>query len=98
MRRCVIQPSSCRHKYAAPCCRECPETDCLSRCENTPERCRCWRDGPPTQPKERKTKLDRAEIVRLHKQGLLQREIAERLGCSTSGVSAVLRELEVGHG
>lgn len=39
--------------------------------------------------------MDREEIVRLYKSGLLQYQIASRLKCSTSGVSAVLKEMGV---
>jgi len=92
VRRCNIPPTGCRHKYAAPCCADCAEDGCAARCQNHPDRCRCWRDGPPLRPRERTGKLDRAAILRLREAGLLQREIAERLGCSPSGVSAVLRQ------
>lgn len=92
MRRCTIPPASCRHQYTTPCCRDCRDIECKSRCQNDPARCHCWEDQPSAKRRGRLTKLDRVEISRLYDQGLLQRDIAERLGCSKSAVSAVLRE------
>lgn len=91
MRRCNIPPASCVHRYTTPCCKDCHETACETRRQNDPARCKCWTDRAPAKPKDRATRLDAAEIIRLHDAGLLQREIAERLGCSRSGVSAVLK-------
>lgn len=93
MRRCKIEPPSCKG-YGQPCCKSCPDELCEARCLNDPQWCGCWEEGPP--PRERRDKLDREAIFRLHSQGLLQREIAAWLGCSKSGMSAVLREREEG--
>lgn len=93
MKRCKIAPPSCKQP-GQPCCKSCSDKLCGARCLNDPKWCFCWDEGPLPRNRERRTKLDRAEIFRLHNQGLLQREIAERLGCSQSGVSAVLLERE----
>ena len=93
MRRCNIPPPSCKHRYSTPCCKDCKEAGCETRCQNDPARCHCWADRPPSQRKERPARLDREAILRLYGLGLLQKEIAERLGCSRSSVSAVLHEM-----
>ena len=95
MRRCKTAPPRCRQP-GKPCCADCQDKTCQDRCWNDPKRCGCWDEGPLPKKRERETRLDRAEIYRLHGQGLLQREIAARLGCSNSSVSAVLRERKEG--
>lgn len=94
MRRCNIPPPSCRHRYSTPCCRDCREADCESRCLNDPARCYCWSDKPPRQKRERR--VDTLQISWLYSQGLTQAQIAQWLGCSRQTVGAVLRELGVG--
>lgn len=42
-----------------------------------------------------KSKLDDNEIIKLHNEGLLHREIAERLGCSTCTITQHLNKLGV---
>lgn len=93
MRRCNIPPPSCRHKYAAPCCKDCREADCPTRCQNDPARCRCCSEGPPR--KKRKRKTDSLKISWLYSQGLTQVQIAEMLGCNRKTVGAILREMGV---
>lgn len=97
MRRCNIAPTTCRHGCAAPCCKDCREADCESRCLNDPSRCGCWADKPPRRkmPDWHRDKFDRDQIYRLHQQGLSQKKIAERMGCSTSTVSSALRERRI---
>lgn len=98
MRRCKTAPPRCQQP-GKPCCADCPDKTCQDRCWNDPRRCGCWEDGPLPQKRERGTRLDRAEIFRLHEKGLLHREIAARLGCSVSGVGRVLSgEGGGGHG
>lgn len=97
MRQCKIA-SGCKLAHH-PCCADCRDRTCDRRCWNSPDRCGCWVEDSPSRAKVRQTKIDRQKLLRLHKQGLLQKEIAQRLGCSPSTVSAALRELEVtGHG
>lgn len=96
MRQCKI-PSGCKLP-AHPCCADCKET-CEARCLNSPKRCGCWAVVPVPQSgggsHGRKSALDLERLLILHDQGLLQREIAQSLGCSTSSVSAALRKLGV---
>lgn len=92
MKWCKIAPGKCK-RPGSPCCRSCTDKTCQVRCLNDPEWCGCfWEDNPLPRNKPR---LNREEIVRLYKSGLLQYQIAARLGCSTSGVSAVLKEMGV---
>lgn len=93
MRRCNISPPSCRHRFTAPCCKDCQETGCPNRCLNDPGICGCWRDGPPCQKRERK--VNSLQAVWLHEQGLTQSEIAKQLGCSRNTVGTILREMGV---
>lgn len=95
MRRCKI-PAGCKLPHH-PCCADCKDKACKARCWNSPNRCGCWENAPGSKGpiRERKSKLDTEELLRLHKQGLLQREIALRLGCSSSTVSAALRKMGV---
>ena len=90
MRRCKIAPSSCKQPDKL-CCKGCPDKLCKSRCLNDPKWGGCWDEAPPPRKREPRDRLDREAIFRLHSQGLLQREIAAWLGCSKSGVSAVLQ-------
>lgn len=94
MRLCSIAPTTCRHRYSTPCCRDCREADCEGRCLNDPSRCGCWADKPPRQkmPDSHRGKIDREQIYRLRQQGLSQREIAERVGCCPTTVSNALHE------
>lgn len=97
MRRCKIAPNVCTQP-GKPCCSDCADKACQSRCLNNPKRCGCWEDSSELLPRKRglKPTLDRDEIVRLYKTGgLLQYQIALQLGYSTSGVSKVLREMGV---
>ena len=90
MKWCKIAPGKCK-RPGGPCCKNCVDKTCRVRCLNDPRWCGCfWEDKPLPRNKPR---LDREEIARLYEAGLLQREIASRLGCSTSGVSAVLKEI-----
>lgn len=93
MRQCRIA-SVCRLAHH-PCCADCKDRTCDRRCWNSPERCGCWVESGPSQAKVRQTKVDRQKLLRLHKQGLLQKDIARRLGCSPSTVSAALRGMGV---
>lgn len=93
MRRCKI--ASCCKLAHHPCCADCKDKTCTVRCWNSPECCGCWEDSSPVSKRSRKSKIDRQELLRLHGQGLLQREIAQRVGCSASSVSAALRKMGV---
>ena len=90
MRRCDIPPGTCRHSWTTPCCKDCGDTACGSRCQNTPERCGCWSDKPPKQERERK--VDPLQVVRLYGSGLTQAEIAGRLECNRKTVGKILHE------
>ena len=98
MRLCKIAPGpgACKQPRR-PCCKDCAGKTCQSRCLNDPKWCGCWEDDPepPLRERGRKPELDRKEIARLYKYGLLQYQIASQLGCSTSGVSKVLQEMGV---
>lgn len=98
MRQCKI--ASCCKLSHHPCCKDCKEHTCTNRCLNSPKRCGCWWESAPPHeaspnPRKGKSKIDRQELLRLHDLGLLQREIAERVGCSASMVSATLRKMGV---
>ena len=96
MRRCQIAPSSCI-RLDRLCCVDCTDKICQTRCLNAPERCGCWENVPDPSPGKcgRKQELDRNEVVRLYNEGLLQYQIALRLKCSTTTVSAILKEMGV---
>lgn len=97
MKWCKIAPGTCRQPDR-PCCKDCADKTCQARCLNDPKRCACWSDVPYREALKKrgvKPSLDRDEIVRLYKSGLLQYQIASQLGCSTSGVSKVLQEMGV---
>lgn len=89
MRRCKI--AACCPLAHHPCCADCKDKTCQTRCWNSPERCKCWEEWTPIRA-PRKSKVDVELLLALHDQGLLQRDIADRLGCSTSTVSSVLRK------
>ena len=94
MRRYKI-PSGCKLPHR-PCCADCKDRACEVRCLNSPERCGCyWEEPEPSPKRARRSKIDRKELLRLHKLGLLQRDIAARMGCSVAMVSATLREMGV---
>lgn len=98
MKQCKIAPGPDTCKQSGkPCCKDCTDKTCQARCWNDPKRCCCWEETPEQPPRKRGRgpELDRDEIVRLYKTGLLQYQIALRLGYSTSGVSKVLREMGV---
>ena len=96
MKRCKIAPPSCS-RPGTPCCEGCPDEACAARCRNSPELCGCWEETRPVRPpsggKGRKSRLNPAEVLELHDQGLLQREIAQQLGCSISAVSRILSKV-----
>lgn len=96
MRRCKIAPPGCI-RFGKPCCEDCPDLTCTSRCLNAPKRCGCREDAPDLSPGQcgRRPEVDLDEIVRLYHEGLLQYQIALRLKCSTSTVSAVLKKMGV---
>lgn len=95
MRWCKIAPGKCK-RPGGPCCKDCSNKTCRSRCLNDPKWCGCfWEDKPLPRKRGKKPSLDREKIVHLYKSGLRQYQIAARLGCSTSGVSAVLKEVGV---
>ena len=96
MRQCKTAPPGCT-RLGKPCCEDCTDKTCQARCLNAPQRCGCWEDvpDPVTGKCGRRPEVDREEIVRLYKEGLLQYQIALRLKCGTSTVSAVLRSMGV---
>lgn len=101
MRRCKI-PTGCKLS-AHPCCADCGDQTCEARCWNRPNRCGCWEDLSAPQPETaqpgRPTKIDAQEVLAMYQQGLLQYQIAMRLGCNPNTVSRILRKLGVtGHG
>lgn len=95
MRMCKI--ASCCKLAHHPCCKDCKDKRCDARCLNSPEHCGCWEDSAPPRNRvqSRKSKINRQELLRLHEQGLLLREIAQRLGCGTTIVSTTLRKMGV---
>lgn len=101
MRRCKI-PTGCKLPHH-PCCADCKDKTCTARCWNSPERCGCWEDSATVYLKAvrpgRPAKVDPQEVLPLHRQGLLQFQIAMRLGCAPATVSRILKKLGViGHG
>lgn len=94
MRKCNISPTSCRRRPETPCCKDCREAYCESRCKNDPERCKCWADKPPYKKRERK--VGSLQVAWLYGQGMTQLEIARRLGCNRKTVGAILHEMGVG--
>ena len=93
MKRCKIAVG-CK-RADKPCCVDCPDKTCQSRCQNSPSRCNCCEEGPP--PRQRERKVDSLQVAYLYGQaGLTQAEIARWLGCSRSTVCNILRELGVG--
>ncbi len=94
MRLCRIAPPDCAHP-GLPCCKDCPDTACQSRCLNSPEWCRCCEEGPSIRRSGRTSRLDRDKLLELNGQGLTLREIAGRLGCGVSTVCANLRKMGV---
>ena len=93
MRRCNIPPSTCRHRYSSPCCKDCQEAYCENRCQNNPERCMCWADKPPR--KKREHKVDSLRVAWYYTQGMNQEEIARRMGCHRHTVGTILHEMGV---
>lgn len=93
MRQCRI--ASCCKLAHHPCCADCKDKTCQVRCQNSPERCGCWEDYAPRTYRPRKSKIDHQELLRLHGQGLTQREIAKKLGCAPSLVAYTLRKMGV---
>lgn len=97
-RRCNIPPTSCAHKYAAPCCRDCAERKrCPAACQNHPDRCRCWSDKPGGSqargPRWRKVNPEQA--VRLYQQGWSVARLAEKYACAPHTVEKYLKEAGV---
>lgn len=92
MRRCKI-PVGCK-RSDKPCCADCEIKACPARCENSPQRCNCWEEGPP--PRTRERKVDSLRVAYLYSTGMGQKEIAFQLGCCRNTVSSILRELGVG--
>ena len=101
MRRCKI-PTGCKLP-THPCCADCGDKTCTARCWNSPERCGCWEDSSTVYLKSvrpgRPAKASPQEVLALYQQGLLQYQIAQRLECSPTTVSRILKKLGVtGHG
>lgn len=101
MRHCKI-PTGCKLPHH-PCCADCKDKTCTARCWNSPSRCGCWEDSPDPKSKAShpglRSKINTQEVLSLHRQGLLQFQIAMRLECAPATVSRILRKLGVtGHG
>ncbi len=93
MRRCKTAPPSCR-QAGTPCCKDCADKACKTRCQNSPDRCGCWENSPA--PQHRKHRVDAARVACLSDKGLTQKQIAQRLGCSQQAVSLILSKMEAG--
>lgn len=91
MRICKIAVG-CR-QLSHPCCADCGDKTCQARCLNSPSRCGCCDNGLPKRT--RRSKIDDEQLLALSHKGLLQRDIANILGCSAANVSARLRRLGV---
>ena len=91
MRRCKI-PTGCK-RLDTPCCVDCKDKTCSSRCQNLPQWCNCWEEAPPPR-RGSPSKLDGKTVRQLHEAGLSQAQIANRLNVHRHTVSRVLRRLE----
>ena len=93
MRICKISVPSCK-RAGTPCCADCPEKDCLSRCLNHPKRCGCWAENTPE-----KLHMGRAydwnQMALLYEQGLTLAQIAARLKCKPHTVGNALKKMGV---
>lgn len=88
MSQCRIY--SCRHRSGSPCCSDCDEPDCMDRCQNAPDRCKCWSNIIPPKHGQRRAVYDHQQIVSLRAAGLQVAEIADRVGCSIGTVNTHL--------
>ena len=97
MRRCKIAPPGCKAP-GKPCCADCGDKTCQSRCWNTPQRCGCWEEGPPPRSRGARRgpprQVDALKVAWLYSRGLSKAEIARRLGCHRNSVVRILREME----
>ncbi len=77
------------------CCVECSMPNCVNRCQNHPDRCRCSQPGesPIPKPGVNVPQYDGNEIVVLAEQGCDTAEICRQMGCSPVTVNRYLRRL-----
>lgn len=81
----------CKRTEKYTCCADCTATDCEERCKNTPEKCGvCGVEQKRSRPGRRK--YDQVQILKLYRSGLSKVEVAERMGCAKSTVTAALKE------
>ncbi|MDE6922334.1 MAG: helix-turn-helix domain-containing protein [Oscillospiraceae bacterium] len=96
MKRCKI-PVGCK-LADKPCCADCEVWACEARCWNSPKRCGCWEERPPTRKREghpQPRKVDDLKTALLYCRGMSRKEIARQLGCSVTTVSRALQRLGV---
>ena len=91
MRRCKI-PTGCK-RLDTPCCVDCKDKTCSSRCQNLPQWCNCWEEAPPPRRGAHR-RLDWDKVRQLREAGLSQAQIADRLNVHRSTVIRILRGLE----
>ena len=92
MVKCLIY--HCGRVYGDPCCTYCDlQADCPDRCQNRPDRCKCWEDLPDGQRRAKPhTLYDSRQIVALYHEGRSYDQIAEEVGCGRSTVTLILRK------
>lgn len=92
MRQCGIY--SCRRYPGRRCCADCEDRTCLERCENHPDRCRCWQEVSEIRAvPHRVTPEEEAEILRLLRDpSLSAREVMRRAGRSETLILRIARE------
>ena len=95
MIKCLI--FSCPTIRGNPCCAYCDkQEECPNRCENHPDRCRCWRDEPAGQRRvKRRTLYDSRRVVELFREGWTYDQIAAEMKCGRSTVTLILRKAGV---
>ena len=79
-----------------PCCADCGDKTCEAKCQNKPERCGCWEEGPPPKPRAPRgcyRKVDTLQIALLYGKGLSKAEIARYLGYARSTVFNALQRM-----
>lgn len=90
MRQCSIY--RCPQVNEWRCCADCDQPDCVTRCANHPDRCKCIKgenEGKIGRGKPRAVDPDR--VLSLAKAGKSNYSIAIELECSPSWVARLLR-------
>lgn len=91
MRVCLIY--KCTKAGDRRCCIDCDKIPCPNRCQNHPDRCKCWADEEQLKQGQKKGSAKSEDVLALAQRGLSYKEIAAKMNIGICAVQYHLNKL-----